>query len=180
MSRETIDLVWERACQNLPDKMSAEHLYMSLPFCMEYETKYNKKENYNDIVRRMERAQAYAASAEASSEDTAWYLMALIDVMEHMSIEIYEQYRKLQDILKQVLREVLERSDNGEKLPLSVSVQISYVILKACHENILLKEKYEPVGARLLNRLLSEKPEAAAEAGTTGLIFRACLPYLDA
>lgn len=179
MSREMIDLVWERTCQNLPDKMPAEHLYMALPFYMEYETKYDKKEKYHDIVDRLERAKEYAACAEASYEDRAWYLMTLIDVMENMSIEIYEQYRKLQDIFKQVLKEILACTDNGEKLPLSVGVQISYVILKACRTNVLLKEKYEPVGVSLFKRLLQEEPGSAARAGVTGMIFRACLPYLE-
>lgn len=180
MSREMIDHVWNQVCRNLPERMSAEELYLYLPFYMEYETKYDKKEKYNEIVKRLVDAQDYAACADSSCESRAWYLLALIDVMDNMSIEIYEQYRTLQDIFKRVLREVLDSSDNGAQLPVPTCVKVICAVLKGCSMGVLLKEKYEPVGRRMLEDMLQHIEEIFGGANQTGLIFKECLKYLEA
>ena len=173
-------------------------LYMAQPFYMAYETKYNKKEKYNDIISQFENVKKYlydeekglcyhaydeSKSAFWADKETGcspnfwlrslgWYLMSLVDVMDNMSIEIYEHYRKLQDMYKLMLKGILQyqdaescmfyqipdRSDVPENyLETSGSAMIAYTILKACRMGILLKEKYADIGFEMVENILSQK-----------------------
>ena len=181
-----------------PNQIWLDGLYMAQPFYMAYETKYNKKEKYNDIISQFENVQkylydeekglcyhAYDAAKEQFWADKetgcspnfwlrsmGWYLMALVDVMDSMSIEIYEQYRKLQDIFKLMIKgilqyrdpetglfyQVIDRSDVEENyIETSGSAMIGYAILKACRMGILLKEKYEEIGVGIVESLIENK-----------------------
>ncbi|MBQ8597747.1 MAG: glycoside hydrolase family 88 protein [Lachnospiraceae bacterium] len=181
-----------------PNQIWLDGLYMAQPFYMAYETRYNKKEKYNDIISQFENVKkylydeekglcyhAYDESGEAFWADKktgcsanfwlrslGWYLMSFVDVMDHMSIEIYEQYRKLQDMYKLMLKGILQyqdpetgmfyqvpdRSDaEGNYLETSGSAMITYSILKACRMGILLKEKYADLGLEMVESILSEK-----------------------
>ncbi len=184
--------------QLYPGQIWLDGLYMAQPFYMEYETKYGKKEHYNDIISQFENVQkfmfndkkglCYHAFDEEKTQFWAdketgcssnfwlrsmgWYLMALVDVMDNMSIEIYEQYRKLQDIFKAVLKgllqyqdkesrlfyQVIDRSDaKGNYLETSGSAMAAYAVLKACRMGILLKEKYVPAGMEIVESLINNK-----------------------
>lgn len=157
-----------------PNQIRLEGLYMTQPFYMEYETKFDKKEQYNDIIRQFENVQKYGCSSDFRLRSIGWYLMALVDTMDAMSIEIYEQYRKLQDIFKLVLKgilryqdektglfyQVIDRSDaEGNYLETSGNAMIGYSIMKACRMGILLKEKYEPVGTGIFESLIENNPQ---------------------
>ena len=110
-----------------PAQVWLDGVYMAQPFYMEYETKYNKKEKYNDIISQFDNVQKYMYHSDkglcyhAYDEDRhssgqikrricsnfwlrgmGWYLMALVDVMDKMSVEIYEHYRNgyLSDVVK--------------------------------------------------------------------------------
>lgn len=87
---------------------------------------------------------------------TAKFLTALIDTMECMSIEIYEQYRKLQDMFKTILKGAL---DCSEEISGESGALIGYCILKACRMGILLKEKYVDTGMEIVEKLAAEQPE---------------------
>lgn len=184
--------------QLYPNQIWLDGLYMAQPFYMEYESKYEKKEKYNDIINQFENVQRYLyneekglcyhAFDEAKEQFWAdkatgcspnfwlrsmgWYLMALVDVMDNMSIEIYEQYRKLQDIFKLMIKgilryrdkdsglfcQVIDRSDvEGNYLETSGSAMVGYAILKACRMGILLKEKYAPIGRAIVESLIENK-----------------------
>ena len=184
--------------QLYPDQIWLDGLYMAQPFYMEYETKYDKKEQYNDIIKQFENVQKYLYDKEKglcyhacdeakvqfwANKETGcspnfwlrsmgWYLMALVDTMDAMSIEIYEQYRKLQDIFKQVLKgilryqdektglfyQVIDRNDVEENyLETSGSAMVGYAIMKACRMGLLLKEKYEPIGTGIFESLVENK-----------------------
>ena len=184
--------------QIYPDQIWLDGLYMAQPFYMEYETKFDKKEQYNDIINQFENVQKYlydkdkglcyhacdeakvqfwsdketGCSANFWLRSMGWYLMALVDTMDVMSIEIYEQYRKLQDIFKLMLKgilhyqdeetglfyQVIDRSDvEGNYLETSGSAMIGYAIMKACRMGILLKEKYEPIGTGIFENLIENK-----------------------
>lgn len=181
-----------------PDQIWLDGLYMAQPFYMEYETRYNKKEKYNDIISQFENVQKYLYDDEKglcyhaydemkeqfwADKETGrsgnfwlrsmgWYLMALVDTMDHMSFEIYEQYRKLQDIFKLVLKGILKYQDKDSKLFYQVidrsdveenyletsgSAMVGYAILKACRMGILLKEKYASVGMEIVESLMENK-----------------------
>ena len=184
--------------QIYPNQIWLDGLYMAQPFYMEYETKFDKKEQYNDIINQFENVQKYlydkdkglcyhacdeakvqfwsdketGCSANFWLRSMGWYLMALVDTMDVMSIEIYEQYRKLQDIFKLMLKgilhyqdeetglfyQVIDRSDvEGNYLETSGSAMIGYAIMKACRMGILLKEKYEPIGTGIFESLIENK-----------------------
>lgn len=181
-----------------PNQIWLDGLYMALPFYMEYETKYEKKEKYNDIINQFENAQKllynrerklyYHAYDEAKEQFWAdkktgcspnfwlrsmgWYLMALVDTMDSMSFEIFEQYRKLERIFKQALSGILQYQDEesklfyqivdrgdtvGNYLETSGSAMIAYSIMKACRMGILLKEKYAGKGMEILEQLTENK-----------------------
>ena len=116
---------------------SVKNLAFVLPFYMEYETTFDKKEKYNDIISQVEQMyDNFTKLPEIPSEESIGNCLAmLVDVMEHTSIEIYEQYRKLQDIFKAVLKKCL--AAYGQK-----DCRVIYAVLKACRMGILLKEKY--------------------------------------
>lgn len=181
-----------------PNQIWLDGLYMAQPFYMEYETRFENKEKYNDIISQFENVQKYLydkdkglcyhAYDEAKAQFWAnketgcspnfwlrsmgWYLMALVDVMDKMSIEIYEQYRTLQDIYKLMLKGILQYQDKetklfyqvidradveGNYLETSGSAMVGYSILKACRMGILQQEKYEPIGMEIVESLIENK-----------------------
>lgn len=181
-----------------PNQIWLDGLYMAQPFYMEYETRFEGKEKYNDIVSQFENVQKYLYCPEkglcfhacdmareqfwADPEtgcspnfwlrSMGWYLMALVDVCDKMSMEIYEQYRKLQDIFKLVLNGILQYQDPETKLFYQVidhpeaennyletsgSAMIGYAILKACRMGLILKEKYESKGREIVESLIDNK-----------------------
>ena len=101
--------------------------------------------------------------------DRVKYLTALVDTIDCMSIEIYEQYRKLQDMFRQALKDVLQyrMEENG----VCENALIAYCILKACRMGIILKEKYVGAGMEIVEKL-AELPEK------TGVFVSACGQYL--
>lgn len=144
-----------------------EVLYKTLPFYMEYETKYEKKEKYGDIIQQFENAEKLLDNGKKELKSLAWYLMALIDTMDNMSFEIYEQYRALQDAFKRAFKDALDISAETRE-----SVMIGYCIIKACRMGILLKEKYAALGMKMIENpeekdFLNQKrlPDDAEEVG---------------
>lgn len=181
-----------------PNQIWLDGLYMAQPFYMEHETRYNKKEKYNDIISQFENVRKYLfdeekglyyhAYDEAREQSWAdkktgcsasfwlrsmgWYLMALVDVMDAMSFEIFEHYKKLQDMFKEALKgilayqdaetklfyQVIDRADaEGNYLETSGSAMVAYAILKACRMGVLLKEKYADMGMDIVKSLLDNK-----------------------
>lgn len=184
-----------------PGEVTVEALYRFQPFYAEYETVYDKKEKYNDIINQFENAQkmlydeerglccqAYEEESgtcrmdgdECAFMSTAGYLTALVDTMESMSIEIYEQYRKLQDMFKLALKGVLQYQDKEGDVNVHAffgsasaeSALIAYSILKACRMGILLKEKYVDTGMEIVEKLM-EQPKQ------NGAFIMACGEYLQ-
>lgn len=181
-----------------PNQIWLDGLYMAQPFYMEYETKFNNKEHYNDIlnqfinVRRFmynpEKGLYYHAYDEAKIQPWAdkstglspnfwlrsigWYLMALIDVIDNMSIEIFEIYRKLEDIFKEAIKgiltyqdkksglfyQIVDRSDvEGNYTETSGSAMVAYAIMKACRMGVLSREKYQASGEGIMASLISSR-----------------------
>lgn len=159
---------------------AVEALYRLMPFYMEYETTYDKKEKYNDIIAQFETAQRMLYEEEKglcgqTFLSSARYLTALADTMDCMSVEIYEQYRKLQDMFKIILKSVLnvrEKADGEEEEAL-----VGYCILKACRMGILLKEKYVDNGMEIVEKLL-EKSERAEGETMKSALFMAYVQYM--
>lgn len=159
-----------------PDEVWLDALYMAMPFYMEYETKYEKKEKYNDIINQFENVRKFLYNEKKELcvsgfqlKSVGRYLAALIDAMDNMSFEIYEQYRALQDDFKLTLKNMLSyQSKDSMLFSLSDSFDaagnalIAYCIMKACRMGILLKEKYASSGMKMLESLM-EKEELSGE-----------------
>lgn len=169
-------------------------LYMAQPFYMMYETKLGKKENYMDIIGQFKNVRQYLfdenkglyyhAYDEAKEQFWAdkvtgkspnfwlrsmgWYLMALVDVMSEMDEAIFEQYKVLEDLLREavtgILRyqdpenklfyQVIDRADVKENyLETSGSAMVGYAILKGCRMGALLKDKYQAQGEAIVDSL---------------------------
>lgn len=125
-----------------PSQVWLDGLYMAQPFYMEYETRYNKKENYNDILNQFRNVRKYMYNPEKklyyhgydeakvqpwADKETGlspnfwlrsmgWYLMALADVIGNMSEEIYEHYREFCDLLKEAIEGILQYRDEKSGL----------------------------------------------------------------
>lgn len=149
--RKAIEFIMDRLREYPKDGICTEALYKTMPFYMEYETKYEKKEKYSDIVGQFESAEKLLQNEKRDLKSMSWYLGALIDTMDNMSFEIYEQYRALQDAFKRTLKEVLDTS-----LEEAESVMIGYCIIKACRMGILLKEKYAAIGMKIIENLAAK------------------------
>lgn len=129
-----------------PDQVWLDGLYMAQPFYMEYETRFNNKEHYNDILNQFRnvrrflfdsdkglyyhgyddaKIQPWADKKTGRSSNfwlrsMGWLLMALVDTADAMSPEIYEQYREYGDMLREALRGILRFRDDKTGLFLQV------------------------------------------------------------
>ena len=162
-----------RYCK-LEGTVELEGMYQALPFYMECETKYGKKEQYNHIIGQFQKVQEkiYAAAQGllvSDLEQVSYDMMALVDVMDCMSIEIYEQYRKLQDYYKELLKEMQKKQ---EQWSLTVKIAMAYTMLKACRMGILLKEKYAQ-NAMVLLEICGGQLSEETDAKTAGIFFMA-------
>lgn len=125
-----------------PNQIWLDGLYMALPFYMEYETVFNKKENYNDIIKQFTNVRKYifddkkqlyyhaydeSRSQEWADKETGlsksfwlrsmgWYLMSLIDTIDAMSIEIFEAFKTLEGLFKEAVKGILQYQDKDNKM----------------------------------------------------------------
>lgn len=181
-----------------PNQIWLDGLYMAQPFYMEYETKFNNKKNYNDIIDQFKnvrkflynddkklyyhgydeaRIQPWADKETGLSSNfwiraMGWYLMALVDTIDEISEEIFEQYKLLVDLFKEAISGILIYQDQDSKLFYQVidkgnidnnyletsgSAMVAYAILKACRLGILQKEKYQEIGEKIVESLVDNK-----------------------
>ena len=181
-----------------PNQIWLDGLYMAQPFYMANETQFNQKQGYYDILKQFENVRKYLFNEEKklyyhaydeakiqywANKETGlspnfwlrsmgWYLMALIDTMEEMSKEIFELYKRLEELFKEAVKGILQYQEkesklfyqvidkaeiDGNYLETSGSAMIAYALLKACRNGVLLKEKYQPVGEEILTQLAKLK-----------------------
>ena len=146
-----------------PNQISMEELYMVQPFYMEYETRYDKKAKYSDIIKQFEKADNLFRSGVDNIDQIGLYLISMIDALSGMSFEIYEKYRKIQDMFKAALTNLLKNYDKengsyyGKMAGNAENAMIAYAIIKACRMGIILKEKYAPVGMEIVENLMENK-----------------------
>ncbi len=125
-----------------PDQVWLDGLYMAQPFYMEYETRYNGKANYDDILNQFRNVRKHmydplkklyyhgydAAGVQAWADKSTglssnfwlrsmgWYLMSLIDIIDIMSKEKNDQYMELSDFFHEAIDGVLMYQDKKTKL----------------------------------------------------------------
>lgn len=123
-----------------PNQIWLDGLYMAQPFYMAYETKYNHKKGYNDIINQFDNVRKYIYNEEKglyyhaydeakiqhwANKETGlspnfwlrsmgWYLMALVDTIDEMSKEIFEHYKDLEALFKEAIKGILQYQDYNE------------------------------------------------------------------
>ena len=163
--RNAADLVFNRLVSG--EEVISE---TAMPFYAEYDTLFNKKAHYGEIAAFFERKEAWSGQEAA----------ALIDTIDRMSMEIYEYYRALCDLFKQVVRqEMLAEVQNTEVQTVEVqtvevqSIEVhsaeahqnnerawaGYAVLKACNMGILNREKYGEAGLRIWRRFEEQQEQ---------------------
>ena len=147
--------------RGLDEAKDSFQLLERLPLRMFCETQYGKKEGYPDIVNQFESVKQrdyerlLSGTCEGREED-AWelacFLAACADTLEVTSMEIYEHYRYLADLMKTTVRQLSSRGFFTDKAPglapRSASL-LGQAILKGCRLGALSQEKYEPAGRAL-------------------------------
>lgn len=111
-----------------------ESLYKFMPFYSEFETKFDKKEQYNDIITQFKIIKQYLFHNEKGlynflytgkndGENTKFhlyemgtFLMALADTLECISEEAFEHYKAIEGMFKEALRGILPYQDEESKL----------------------------------------------------------------
>lgn len=125
-----------------PYQIWLDGLYMAQPFYMTYETKFERKEHYNDIIDQFKNVRKYLYNEEKELYNHAydetkelfwadretgkspnfwlrsmgWYLMALIDVMSEMDETIFEHYKVLEELFREAVKGILKYQDKISKL----------------------------------------------------------------
>ncbi len=142
----------------LKEESSISKIYMVQPFYTLYDTIYNKKEHYLEIMEQFHLINQFPNE----SKKAAFY----VDCFSGMSEEIYEHYAALLNLTKVTIKDMLANA-KGQKLLLDhndfdgseaieSTIFASYAILKACHYKILLSEKYEATGAYLFHAAMEK------------------------
>lgn len=158
-----MDWLREHSEKLSPEQVSMEELYMVQPFYMEYETRYDKKAKYSDIIKQFENADNQIKSGTDDIGQIGLYLVSLIDALSGMSFEIYEKYRTMQDMFKMALTDLLKSYDKekgsyyGKIAGNAENAMIAYAIIKACRMGIILKEKYAPLGVEIVENLMENR-----------------------
>lgn len=113
-----------------------------------YETEYNKKEGYPDLVKQMEILNE-KRKKEASMKMAALFLDALIHTIDNVTPQLYEYYIELADMFKAAVKEVVTDyykdgsfSDGSTDAAESEKL-IRGAVTRAGETYVLLAEKYQ-------------------------------------
>lgn len=153
-----------RESRQLRRAENSRDLWQTLPFRMVCETWYGKKEGYQELISQFQEikerdyerlfSETCKGDREAARE-MACFLAACVDTLEFISMEIYEQYRYLADLIKstvRVLAKDLVRSGRMAGLDREAAEALGASVLKACRLKAVSREKYEADGLALLER----------------------------
>ncbi|WP_026891786.1 hypothetical protein [Lacrimispora aerotolerans] len=116
-----------------------------MPFVTAYETRYNRKEHYNEIAAMFRNRESF------TGDD----LVALIETISQMSEEIYEYYRELRDLFQVIVKEKMKDLPDSPEI-----LEIGYSILKACNIGVLQREKYSNFGELVWNMIAGNDNQA--------------------
>ncbi len=137
--------------------ITAIEAYELIPVYAWYETNYNKKEHYIDIINQLRYLlDQMLIKNTVELYDRCTFMMTLADTITCMSEEIYEYYAQIKTWLKDAVH---------RKLPVvnSDCLRVAYSILKGCKSKALLPEKYEKIGKEMFyqatDKLLANQGE---------------------
>lgn len=140
-----------------------DELCMSMPFFIFYETQYNKKEKYNEIVKQFRSLRedyydktnclySLKKDEEGNISNSVKVLFALSEMLMNTSEEIYENYRSLIDLYRETLKGIVSftgRNSEGavkaieSEMDESDEVMLRTSVKDAIQMGIILSEKYE-------------------------------------
>nr|WP_295679561.1 glycoside hydrolase family 88 protein [uncultured Lachnoclostridium sp.] len=146
-------------------------IYMVQPFYTLYDTIYNKKEHYLEIMEQFHTINQFPNDCKKA--------VLYVDCFSGMSEEIYEHYLTLLNLTKATIKDILGHArenklflndgvaDGSESVENTIFT--SYAVLKSCHYKILLAEKYESTGAYLfhaaMEQYVSHQKQMEAKSG---------------
>ncbi|MBR5109112.1 MAG: glycoside hydrolase family 88 protein [Clostridia bacterium] len=146
-------------------------LYMTQPFIAEYDTRFGDRQSYKTIARTFggtvhpggegrpfyQRVCALPEERELYPLKQAGYmLMAAVDTVEQMDIQLYEHYRVLADLFLETVRGLMpyrlagtglfsrEITDQDEP-DIEGSLMAVYALFKGVRLGLLDEEKYLPI-----------------------------------
>ena len=178
-----------------PNQVWLDGLYMIQPFYTRYQTLRNKKD-YSDIINQFknvrslmfdEKAKLYYHGYDSSRQmfwadketglsknfwlrSIGWFTVGLIDVLDYMDEQMYDEYNTIKVIFKEIIDGVLLYQDQDSKmfwqvpnfpnregnyLETSGSAMISYAILKGVRLGVL-PERYLPLGKDIFNGICNK------------------------
>lgn len=138
-------------------KFTDENLFRAagqvFPVYAAYETDCNGKEGYPDLLAQM-RTLRGEMKKEDTLENRVLFLGGLLGTIENVSPQLYEYYRELADMFKEVLRETMAQWSR------EAAEQLKEVVAHAAALHLLAEEKYQPAEK-------DQQGEGEAESGGT-------------
>lgn len=143
---------------------SAETLYRVLPFRMAYEMRLGGMEKVGLVAAKYRAAHACMWDAQTgffggNLRGTAFALLALVDAIDCCYDQLYEHWRALVDMYREVLRGALaaDAAPEGE-----TAAMIVWALLAGVRMNLIDQERYLPVAARRIAALKEQGMKQAA------------------
>lgn len=177
-----------------PNQVWLDGLYMAQPFYTRYQTSTTR--DYYDIVRQFKnvhdimfdkKAKLYYHGYDSARQlfwadkitglsknfwlrSIGWYTVGLIDVLDYMDIQMYDEYNTLKQIFKETIDGILLYQDKeskmfwqvpnfpgreGNYLETSGSSMIAYAILKGVRLEVL-PERYRKIGVEIFNGICNK------------------------
>lgn len=182
-----------------PNQVWLDGLYMVQPFYTEYEMKFNASRNYRDMFSQFENVYSlmrdkktgllyhgYDESRESFWADKetgcspnfwtrslGWYAMALVDTIEKLDEQFFNEYQTLQQYLKDLIDALLNVADKetgmfyqvtdqggreGNYLETSGTCAIAYSLMKAARLGYIPSHYYGH-GERIFRSVAADKLE---------------------
>lgn len=129
------------------------------PVYAAYETDHNGKEGYPDLLAQM-RILCGELRKNSTLENRVLFLEGLLGTIENVSPQLYEYYRELADMFKEVLRETMTRW-GGEAETL-----LQETVVRAGELCLLAEEKYRNPGGRIRESVPTQESSPCSGAET--------------
>lgn len=129
------------------------------PVYAAYETDHNGKEGYPDLLAQM-RILCEELRKDSTLENRALFLEGLLGTIENVSPQLYEYYRELTDMFKEVLRDTMTRWGREAETLLQETVARAG---KLC---LLAEENYRNPGGRAQESAPTQESSPCSGAGT--------------
>jgi len=178
-----------------PNQVWLDGLYMIQPFYARYQTRYGNKD-YADIIKQFnnvrklmfdENAKLYYHGYDSTKSmfwankktglsqnfwlrSIGWFTVGLVDVLDYIDEQMYDEYNTIKALLKEVIDGILQYQDEESKmfyqvpnfpgreknyLETSGSSMIAYAILKGVRLEAL-PERYRKIGVDIFNGICNK------------------------